>query len=44
MLAIITKSNYAFKGSHTLDKESPVNEDLTTSYHMHDFFVLFLAY
>lgn len=27
----LPKSNHAFKGSHTVDKESPVNEDLTTS-------------
>lgn len=36
MLVAVTEK-HAFKSSLT-DEESPVNEDLTTSYHIHDLF------
>lgn len=36
VLVAVTEK-HAFKSSLT-DEESPVNEDLTTSYHIHDLF------
>lgn len=44
LLVAITEKQPWFKSSHTLDKESPINEDLTTSYHIHDLFALFPVY
>lgn len=44
LLVAITEKQPWYKGSNTLDKGSPGNEDLTTSYHIHDLFGLFPAY